>query len=433
MIFLIACFLGTLYAGLLGLVTYPLRASLISWPVWIILFWFLAGKFNLPRSFAILLLVLPLSILSFEITRTIIQPPTYAFQLLSLDRSHYRPRTRVINRTLAPSGPESPPSAVRETLIGEDGFRADPETGRGNPARCRNVLIGDSMIYGSGLPYSDSLRPVLAAMGTDACLFGVTGNAPVDYLATLDYVRNRIEKGAHIAIYVYVYNDFVSLRKYLERSARQLSTYLIRLTALIDYYDEWRRTTFIQSLLRKVTSAPKDTNRPWRLKIDAKKAIDVYWPHDPAQYPPPSPLDREQRATFKFFLKRLPELVANQPWQVSIVFIPDNDEMLANLAHPSANFQDLDSRRVEALKICTALWSNCHDLTPYLFKRTIAERQNPFLLGDRHFSLFGNRVVAEHYTSIAKPNRSDEPVAFLAVESNRRGWDERYAPPAGGL
>src|SRR5215467_2721072 len=116
MIFLIACFLGTLYAGLLGLVTYPLRASLISWPVWIILFWFLADKFNLPRSFAILLLVLPLSILSFEITRTIIQPPTYAFQLLSLDRSHYRPRTRVINRKFAPSGPESPPSAVRENL-----------------------------------------------------------------------------------------------------------------------------------------------------------------------------------------------------------------------------------------------------------------------------------------------------------------------------
>ena len=35
------------------------------------------------------------------------------------------------------------------------------------------------MIYGSGLPYSDSLRPVLAAMGSDACVFGVTGNAPV--------------------------------------------------------------------------------------------------------------------------------------------------------------------------------------------------------------------------------------------------------------
>jgi hypothetical protein len=410
--FLVALVLGTLYAGLLGLVTYPLRATLISWPIWIILFCLPLRKFNLVRVSGYLALV-PLLIFIFEIARTTRQPPIYAFQLLSLDRSHFTPGARVINRKPTPTDLEITPSSVSETLIGEDGFRADPKTGRGNPPRCQNVLIGDSMIYGSGLSYSDTLRPVLAAMGTDTCVFGVTGNAPVDYLATLDYVKDRIEKGAHIAIYICVYNDFVSLRKYLERSTRRLSAYFIRLTGLINYYDEWRRTTFIQGLLRKATAPPKRPIRPWRLKISETKEIEVYWPYDPSHYRSQPPLDPEQRATFQFFLQRLRELVAYQPWRVSIVFIPDNDEMLANLAHPSSNFQDLDSRRVEALKMCAALWFDCHDLSPYLFKRTIAEGQNPFLLKDRHFSLFGNRVVAEHYTSIAKPNPSATAVAFV--------------------
>ena len=81
------------------------------------------------------------------------------------------------------------------------------------------MLIGDSVIYGLGLPYSETLRPVLEKMNVDACVFGVTGNSPVDYLATLNYVQDRIDNGAHTAIYVYAYNDFVSLTKYLERGA----------------------------------------------------------------------------------------------------------------------------------------------------------------------------------------------------------------------
>jgi hypothetical protein len=48
-IFVAALFLGTLYAGCVGLVTYPLRASLLSWPIWIILFWGLFWKFDLIR------------------------------------------------------------------------------------------------------------------------------------------------------------------------------------------------------------------------------------------------------------------------------------------------------------------------------------------------------------------------------------------------
>jgi len=359
-------------------------------------------------------MILPVFILSFEVTRTILQPPQYAYQLISLDRSHYTPRTRVLNRAYAATTDSTvTKSDVRELYIGEDGFRADPETGRGNPARCHEILIGDSMIYGSGLPYSDTLRPVLARMNVDACVFGVTGNSPVDYLATLNYVQDRIDDGAHIAIYVYVYNDFVSLTKYVERKTRELSPAFAQLTGLINYYDDWRRATFIQTLLRGVTATPKPTARLWHMRIGDTKEIKIYWPHDPSQYPPERPINQAKRATFQFFLQQLRELVAARPWRVSIVFIPDNEELLANLAHPSSTFRDLDPRRVEGLKICATLWPDCHDLTPYLYKRVAAEGQNPYLLMDRHLSRFGNHILAEHYMSMDKLRMSQSPAGVL--------------------
>src|SRR5215467_6466570 len=123
--FLAAFLLGTLYAGFLGLFTYPLRASLISWPIWIILFWLMIAKFNLLRI-SIYLGLIPLSLLTFEIIRTAKQPPIYAFQLLSLDRSHYTPSTRVINRKPPSIDSGTTASTISETLIGADGFRADP-------------------------------------------------------------------------------------------------------------------------------------------------------------------------------------------------------------------------------------------------------------------------------------------------------------------
>jgi hypothetical protein len=397
--FLVALFFGTLYAALLGLVTYPLRASLISWPIWIVLFWFLIWRFKLLR-FAGFLAVLPLSILTFEVVRTTTQPSIYAFQYLVLDRSHFKPDILITSQPAAGNAGASENKA-KEIYIGKDGFRADPKTRQGNPARCHDVLIGDSMIYGFGLPYSDTLRPVLQAINVDACVFGVTGNSPIDYLATLAYVQNRIENHAQVAIYIYVYNDFVSLTKYLESDIRGLSPSFAKLTALVNYYDDWRRTTFVQGSLRKSTATPKPAAQSWHLKI-GKREIEVYWPHNPSDYHAVRPLNHEERMTFQFFLQRLRELVDGRPWRVSVVFIPDNDEMLANLAHSSSTFQDLDPRRVEGLKICAALWSDCSDLTPHLYKRVIAEAQSPYSLNDRHLSLFGNRVLAEHYVSMAK-------------------------------
>jgi hypothetical protein len=285
----------------------------------------------------------------------------------------------------------------------EDGFLAHPETEQGNPTRCHEVLIGDSMIYGLGLPYAHTLRPVLQKMNVDACVFGVAGNSPVDYLATLHYVRDRIADGAHIAIYVYAYNDFITLGKYLERMTRSLSPSFVRLAGIINYYDDWRRTTFIQGTLRKLTTTHKPPLESWRLKIAEAKDLKVHWHHDPAQYQSQGPLNKAQRATFKFFLQRLREVVDKRPWQVSIVFIPDNEEILANLAKPSSTFHDMDQRRVEALKMCNALWSYCQDLSPFLYERVVAEGQSPYLPKDRHFSLYGNRVLAEHYISMAKP------------------------------
>jgi len=179
--FVAALLSGTLYAGLIGLITYPLRASLISWPIWVGLFWIVLWRFKLVR-YAGYFAVLPLSILTFEFVRTISHPPIYAFQYMSLDRSHYTPAIHVKNggNSLSQNG-DGKERNVTTIQLGEDGFRADPETGKGNPMRCREVLIGDSMIYGSGLPYSDTLRPVLAEMGVDACVFGVTGNSPIPF------------------------------------------------------------------------------------------------------------------------------------------------------------------------------------------------------------------------------------------------------------
>ena len=64
--FLLAFFLGTLYAVLVGLIAGSLRAPLIAWPVWIALFWFLFWKFKLAR-FAGFLLILPVCVIGFEL------------------------------------------------------------------------------------------------------------------------------------------------------------------------------------------------------------------------------------------------------------------------------------------------------------------------------------------------------------------------------
>lgn len=406
MTFLVSFLLGALYSVLIGLISRPSWTFFIVWPVMTVLLWFTFWKFNLLRLSGYLA-VLPVSILAFEIVRTIINPTPYARRYLSLDRSHFIPGTRIVasQNDIVPE-PDSYGRELKEILIGEDGFRADPSTGQGNPERCGLVLIGDSMIYGAGLPYSDTLRPVLATMSADACIFGVTGNSPTDYLSTLKYVTNRIEKGAHIAIYLYTYNDFVNLNKYMRRRFRGLSNSFEPLAELIAYTDDWRRTTFVYSLFGRKADTPTSQLPRWQIKLGGPKTLNLYFPHDPARYTPPPPLNKEERASLKFFLQGLQSAVRDRSWHLSIVIIPDNDEFVANLARQSVTFQNLDPRRADALEICRTFPFGCENLTSYLYKRTLAEEKYPYLVNDRHFSAFGTRVVAEHFLAVTRRSLS---------------------------
>lgn len=400
--FLVSFLLGTLYSVLIGLISHPLWPSFIAWPVMTALLWFAFWKFNLLRLSGYLA-ILPVSILAFEIVRSIIHPTAYAHRYLSLDRSHYTPGTRVVasQKDLALEK-DVDGGELKKTLIGKDGFRADPGTGQGNPERCGLVLIGDSMIYGSGLPYSDTLRPVLAAMGADACIFGVTGNAPVDYLSTLKYVANRIEKGAHIAIYLCSYNDFVNLNKYMRRRFRGLSNSVEPLAELIAYADDWRRTTFVYNLLGQKSVVPVSQLPRWQIKLGETKTLDFHPRHDPARYTSPRPLNKGERASVKFFLQGLQDAVRDRSWHVSIVILPDSDEVMTNLARQSVTFQNLDPRRADALEICRTFAFGCEDFTSYLYQRVLAEGRNPYVIDNLHFSAFGNQVVAGHFLAITK-------------------------------
>jgi hypothetical protein len=151
--------MGTLYSVLVGLLAGPLRASIIAWPILTLLFLFAFCKYHLAR-YAGFMAILPASLLIFEIVWGHSHPGMIADKYLALDRSHYLPGYRAKFDEGSGIEPGAFGRGVKETFIGPDGFRADPDTGRGNPERCQLVLIGDSMIYGSGLPYQQTLGPV---------------------------------------------------------------------------------------------------------------------------------------------------------------------------------------------------------------------------------------------------------------------------------
>lgn len=402
MAFLTSLFLGLLYSALIGLISRALWSAFIVWPVITLLLWITFWKFNLLR-FSAYLAVLPLSILVFEIVRSLMHPATYAFRYLSLDRSHYTPGVRIVgSQTGISPEPGHYGRGAKEILIGKDGFRADPDTGQGNPERCGLALIGDSMIYGSGLSYSETLRPVLAAMGADACVFGVTGNAPIDYLSTLKHVAKRIEKGAHIAIYLYTYNDFIKLNKYMRRHFRASSNSFELVAGFIAYADDWRRTTFTYKLFGTKSNVPPSQWPLWQIKLGETKTLEFYSRHDPARYVPPPPLNEQQRVSLKFSLQELRNFVHDQSWRVSLVILPDNDEVMGNLARQAVALQALDPRRADALAICRTFPFGCEDITTYLYERTLAEGKNLYFMDNRHFSAFGTRVVAEHFMTVTK-------------------------------
>src|ERR687892_363743 len=335
--------MGTVYAALVGLISKSLAGPLIAWPVWVIIFWLVFWKFNLLR-FTGFIAVLPVSLLLFEAVWFSRRPGLNADHYKSFDRSHYRANLRVTNPAVNETNGRNPSLEVNQISIGADGFRADPETSRGNPDRCRFVLIGDSMIYGSRLPYGQTLGPVLAGMGLRACVFGVTGNSPVDYLSTLKYVANRIEPGARVAFYLYAYNDFVSLNQLVLSNSNSFHT----LFEWAFYFDAWRQATWTYSLFHR----PKqNTPRLYQYEIAKGQLIRIIYNRDPKEYKAPKPLNQRQRTALSFFLDRLNEFVKGRPWRVSIIIHPDDAEIYANFARLSPVFVDLDPRRAGGFKI----------------------------------------------------------------------------------
>ena len=398
-ILVVALLMGTLYAGLVALIGRATMGYLIAWPIGTLIFWIVFRKFRLLR-YAGFIAVIPVTFLVFEIHRSVRSPGMNADIHRSLDRSHYTPSLRIAKSSLdTRSGPP------RQIYIGKDGFRADPDTGRGNPKRCRFVLIGDSMIYGSGLAYQYTFGPLLAGRGVPACVFGVTGNSPVDYLATLRFVADRIESDAHVAFYIYAYNDFASLSLLVKRGVLTLSNSLRKLFEWIFYFDRWRQATWTYALFRREQTPPAPKH--WQYQTVEGNSIRVVSTRDPAQYDKPAPLNKRRTAAFRFFLKRLDEFVKDRSWRVHVLFHPDDSEVYANLSRQSAVFVDLDPRRADGLKLCKEFSFYCEDISRYIYERSYAAGLNPFFAHDRHFSTFGTRIVAEHFVSLTKRTADD--------------------------
>ena len=110
----------------------------------------------------------------------------------------------------------------------------------------------------------------------------------------------------------------------MRRRARGLSNYFRPLAELMAYADDWRRTTFVYSLVARKPNVPISQLPRWEIKLGGTKTLNFSSPHDPAHYNPPPPLDKEERASFQFFLQDLHRFVRNQSWHISIVIIPDN-------------------------------------------------------------------------------------------------------------
>jgi len=393
--FLAAIVLGVAWAGLVGLLSWRLQGPAIAFPVFTFAFWFVFLAWGWLR-FVGFFAILPFSILGFEILETVIRPSLDVHQYVTLDRAHFLMGERIrMPEYHVTTAPGRAGWGEKEVLIGNDGFRADPESGVGNPARCRWALIGDSVIFGSGLPYHETLGPTLKNIGLDACVFGVGGNGPVNYLATLRYIKDRLEPGADVAIYL-TENDF--LWTFHELSPAR---WWWALADLVGYYEYWRRATFTFRLVNGRLVAPSAATQVWELKIGSGEPVKLL--SDPAVYVSPASLSPRQLRYLDFFFKSLLDLTKGQPWRVTVVILPSGREILANFALGNLQLRALDKPRLEALEMCQAAGLACGDFSAFLYARAIAEGKNPYFLDDKaHYSAFGTRVLAEHYREISK-------------------------------
>ena len=420
--FLLAFVIGTSYAVMIATMNSKLPGALIAWPINVVIFWILFERFKLLR-FAGFILVPPVLFVGFQAFWSASHPGAVADKYMAHDRSHYVPGTRVKAAAHNQNDPDAMGWNVTEIMIGADGFRADPASGRGNPEICRYVLIGDSMIYGSGLVYADTFGPVLSELGLQACVFGVTGNSPADYLSTLNFVAGRIAPGAYVAFYLYAYNDFVGLSKYMTRRARGYSGLFPIIAEWTARFDQWRRETIIYAWFHAPRVRP--VMKPWQYQVGDDRQIKFLYARDPKEYDKPGALDDKQRQALKFFLDGVSQSAKGRNWRIAMVIHPDHSEIYANLARGARALEDLDPRRADGLEMCRARKFSCEDISHLIYEKTIAEGKNPFLSNDRHFSRFGTRVVAENFVALAKrsstapnPQRSIDK-AHRQTEANR--------------
>lgn len=398
--FLLAFFLGTLWGVMVGMLHGQLRAALIAWLAHVLIFWVLFARFRLFR-YSGFLLAPPLALLAFQILWQAQHPViAVADDYLSSDRSHYRPNTRIISPTTNRTDPKAYGWNEPKIFIGRDGFRADPDTGQGNPERCRYVMIGDSMIYGSGLPYQDTARPLLVRRGLDACVFGVPGNSPPDYLSTLEYVADRIQPDAHVAFYLYAYNDFIDVKKFMTRSVRGTSKQFRSLYAALERFDNWRRTTVTFAWFHTKENKPRAMQALWQYDVNETHEIAIRYPHDPQFYKAPKTLAMDERYALQLFFDAVARHAAKRSWKISIVIHPDDAEIYANLARRNKNFAALDPRRADALALCQAMPFRCADISELIYQKTLAEGENAYFTDDRHFSRFGMGLIADHFTAL---------------------------------
>lgn len=413
-LFLISFLTASLYAATIGLLSRQLEAPFYAWPILMALLWFIFWKFDVLR-FIGFIWSLPGALIGFELLWSVLHPGVLADKYVALDRSHYIPG-QVKNPGTVETEPDRFGWAMKEVLFAPDGFRADPVTGKGNPDRCQFALIGDSMVYGSGLPYEYTLGPVLAAQGMRACVFGVTGNDPGDYLATLKYVAKRIDPGALVLFYLYAYNDFVVPKKTF-RGLVWVSNRFPAVLELTSLFNKWRQSTFTFSLLsgRRASRCldcgrtHRTSGKLWQYDVGRGVPIRVLYPYDPAEYRQPKPLGDQQRAALQLFFNRIAETARGRLWRVGIVIHPDDSEFYANLARHASAFVDLDPRRAEALKIRKEYPFFCTDISHYIYQRALEDGKNPYFINNRHFSIAGTRIVAESFVAQAKEiSQSDQ-------------------------
>lgn len=392
---LAAVVLAALWAMFIGTLTDHLRLMVAAGGVLAAVFSVLFVRWRLFRLIPVVAF-LPATFLAFEVAQKRLHASADVHDYLTWDRAHYLPNMTVRRPAPIDTAPGRRDRNLPAIRIGMDGYRADLETGVGNPPRCDIAIVGDSLIFGSGLPYEATLGPLLRARGLDnTCVFGVGGNAPFNYLATLRHVQERLEPGAHVTVYLAARNDFIWSPHVL---AKGRIWWLV--SDAILSFDTWRKSTRTYGSLHGEGVRAAAAHHTWKLAVGGAAPVDLSF--DPAAYAPPPPLATRTRRYMQVFFDNLREHAASRGWRVDVVVAPDGEEIAASLAIADSLPPSRDPARREVLEMCRAARLSCRDLVPFLHERSLAARVFPYFTDDpQHLSAFGTRVIVDEWLQAA--------------------------------